>query len=221
MSSAEPIPGRCGAKTRGGEFCASMPLVGAKRCRLHGGAATGEKNITHGLGSARLRARYADPALQARLAELLDDPNLLDARRAVAASQVALEGIPYEPLFEDGERIARRMLMLGPEDEVPPEAIDTALHELRGVFAERMVSNANAHARTVQVAAKQEKVAEILVRGAVPIMRRFAERVAGLVRKHLPPLAQAEFLQNLAQIVQETQLEIVKFGEDADAGARG
>ena len=214
MSSKEPIPGKCGAKAKSGGFCANEPINGTKRCKFHGGATPGQ--ITHGLRSGRLRARYADPALQARLDELLDDPDLLNAKRAAALSQIGLEGMPFEPLYEEGEKLARRMLKIEGDEEVPPGAVDIAIHALRGPYAERIVTTANAHARTVQVAAKQEKVAELLLRGAIPIMRKFAERVAGLVRKYLPPLKQAEFLQDLATIVEQTQLEIVKFGEDVD-----
>ncbi len=220
MSSAAPVPGKCNAKTRDGGYCASDPVTGAKRCRMHSGTATGEHKITHGLTSSRLRARYADEATRARLEELMEDPHLLDARRAVAVSQVALEDMPYAPLWEDGERLARRFLKLGADEEVPDEAVETALHALRGEFSERVVGNANAHARTVAVAAKQQKVAEIILRGALPIMRRFAERVSGLVGKYLPPIKQAEFLLDLRRIVEETQLDLVRLGEESDANGK-
>lgn len=221
MSTKEPTTGKCNAKTRDGGFCPSDPVAGSTRCRMHGGTATGEHKITHGLTSSRLRARYADETTRARLDELLADPHLLDVHRAAAVSQVALEEMPWQPRWEDGVRMARRFLKLEGDAEPTDDQVEAALHELRAVYAERVVSNANAHARTVALAAKQEKVAEILVRGAVPIMRRFAERVSGLVRKHLPPSKQAEFLRDLAKIVEDTQLEIVKFGEEADASAKG
>lgn len=220
MSTKGPTEGRCNARTRDGGFCATEPVAGSTRCRMHGGTSTGEHRVTHGLASTRLRARYADEETRQRLDALLADPHLLDARRAAAVSQVALEEMPWQPRREDGVRMAKRLLKL--DDQEPTEdQVNAALHELRAVYAERVLSGANAHARTLALAAKQEKVAEILVRGAVPIMRRFAERVSGLVRKYLPPSKQAEFLRDLAKIVEDTQLEIVKFGEEADVASKG
>ncbi len=36
MSSEQPMPGRCGAKSHGG-FCTQRPIRGTKRCRMHAG----------------------------------------------------------------------------------------------------------------------------------------------------------------------------------------
>ena len=44
---------RCGAKTRSGTPCAKYPIAGKRRCRLHGGAATGPKTAE---GRARIAA---------------------------------------------------------------------------------------------------------------------------------------------------------------------
>lgn len=49
----------CGAKTRGGGLCKKSPLIGKKRCKLHGGASTGSPSsatnaITHGFYSNAL-----------------------------------------------------------------------------------------------------------------------------------------------------------------------
>ena len=46
-------PRRCGAKTRSGTPCAKYPIAGKRRCRLHGGAATGPKTAE---GRARIAA---------------------------------------------------------------------------------------------------------------------------------------------------------------------
>ncbi len=50
---------RCGARTRFGQLCASFPVRGKRRCRMHGGAhgsgaPRGNKNaLTHGRTTAR------------------------------------------------------------------------------------------------------------------------------------------------------------------------
>lgn len=232
MGTKEPMPGLCGAKSRrGGGYCAARPMAGKTRCRVHGGMNTGDHLMTHGLRSRRLAIRYSDPAIRERLEQLLDDPDLLNMRRPVALSQVALEGVPMEPTEGEVRRLAQKLTIDdavdgeapadGPAGEPSEEMMEAARNMLRTKYAATVVENANAHQRTTALAAKQEKVAELLVRGAVPILRRFAERVAGLVRKELPPTRQAEFLLNLRRIIDETQLEIVRLGEEADNGGKG
>lgn len=219
MSNPAPIDGKCNAKCRDGGFCGQDPIGGTKRCRMHGGAGSGHQG-THGL-SSKFRLRYCEPHLQERLDELMADPELIDVRRAVAASQAALEEMPLQPNRDTAERMVRRALQLEPKDDVPETAVENMMHELRAVYAERFVASSGQHARTAALAAKQEKVAELLLRGALPIMRRFAERVAGLVRSYIPPAKQAEFLGKLKEIMGDVQLEILKLGEEADTGARG
>jgi len=43
MNDPTQSPTRCGAKTRSGAPCAKLPMVGKRRCRLHGGLSTGPK----------------------------------------------------------------------------------------------------------------------------------------------------------------------------------
>jgi hypothetical protein len=52
MSSAQPISGRCGAKTRDGGYCMQPPI--GKRCRLHGG-----KSVARARAEANVRAEVA------------------------------------------------------------------------------------------------------------------------------------------------------------------
>ena len=53
MKDLAQKPLRCGAKTRSGTPCAKYPIAGKRRCRLHGGAATGPKTAE---GRARIAA---------------------------------------------------------------------------------------------------------------------------------------------------------------------
>ena len=43
MNDPAQTPIKCGAKTRSGGPCAKVPMVGKRRCRLHGGLSTGPK----------------------------------------------------------------------------------------------------------------------------------------------------------------------------------
>lgn len=44
---------RCGARTRAGGECQAPPVIGRRRCRMHGGASTGPRTVE---GRARARA---------------------------------------------------------------------------------------------------------------------------------------------------------------------
>ena len=77
---------RCGAKTRNGDPCASWPVGGRTRCRMHGGKTPrGPANANYIVGGiqflpARMFAAYRDAALDPELMSLRQDLALLDAR---------------------------------------------------------------------------------------------------------------------------------------------
>lgn len=64
MTSSDPLPGRCNATCRNGEYCENYPVGDAERCRMHGGAADnrGEKNgnYKHGAFSEHLREELTE-----------------------------------------------------------------------------------------------------------------------------------------------------------------
>lgn len=82
MSSPEPIPGRCGARTRSNGYCELYPLKGRTRCKRHGGATPRGKASTaykHGRYSQHLPDRLAD-----RYQAALKDGDLLAMRDEIA-----------------------------------------------------------------------------------------------------------------------------------------
>lgn len=67
---------RCGAKTRDGDPCKNPPVIGATRCRMHGGKTPRGRALpqtTHGRYSKDLPTRLA-----ARYEEARTDPDLLN-----------------------------------------------------------------------------------------------------------------------------------------------
>lgn len=85
----QSVPGHavCGAKTRSGKPCQSLPVLGSKRCRMHGGhALRGMANPAFKTGRyseyipERLLARYQEAASDTQLLELDHDIALVDAR---------------------------------------------------------------------------------------------------------------------------------------------
>lgn len=215
MSSAtEPVPGRCGARTRGEEegYCTRFPETGRTRCRLHGGA------------TPRVRVQ-ATAETRARLQELLDDPDLLEARGAVALSQLGLERIALDP--DDAEvemhaRMVRRKLKRPEEDEsgtpIPLSELELARSRaiLLGERTATLIEAAHMHGKTVATAAKQERTADLLVRATLPVMSRFSERLVGIVRKYLPPTQQAAFLAEVRKAMDDVTAEVFQLGTDTD-----
>lgn len=84
---------RCNAVNRLGERCQQWLVKGTKKCRHHGsgGDRTNRgRPIKHGLYSMRLKA-ITEQSQADRLAELTEDPRLLDMARTIATSQAILE----------------------------------------------------------------------------------------------------------------------------------
>ena len=67
----------CGAKTRKGTPCEKPPMLGKRRCKLHGGASTGPKGKcaleTHGIYSKRLSDEERALLDEMRLGSLDDE----------------------------------------------------------------------------------------------------------------------------------------------------
>lgn len=76
--SAEPKPGRCGAKLRNkSEYCDRYPMIGKTRCKQHGGATP--VRIIHGRYSRIAPARWL-PTLE----KALDNANLTSMNEEIA-----------------------------------------------------------------------------------------------------------------------------------------
>lgn len=66
MDEFNPIQQFCGAKTRKGTLCKNPPVIGKKRCRMHGGAKgsgapKGNSNaLRHGLYSKKVREQQSE-----------------------------------------------------------------------------------------------------------------------------------------------------------------
>lgn len=218
MSSQEPITGRCGARARGGGYCEAYPARGRGRCKNHGGASTGPA-VTTGMRSKRLQALRSDPELAERLDAILEDPHVLEPRRGAALSQIAMEELPLRPSRSIAEAKVRRVLEIEPGRPLTPEeeeVVDEALRDIQGEYAERFVRAAGAHALTVSRAAKQERAAELLIRGALPIMRTLASRLQAIVARYLTPTQQAEVLQLVHVAMEDVKLELVRLGQASD-----
>ncbi|HRI09525.1 MAG TPA: HGGxSTG domain-containing protein, partial [Nannocystaceae bacterium] len=105
--SLAPVPAdrpRCGAKKRDGTPCPSYPVVGAKRCRMHGARAGAP--IKHGRYSKHLgRIREAYEAA-------IQDKGLLDLREPIAAIDAIVRRLAERVEELDTPDYRRRLLDL-------------------------------------------------------------------------------------------------------------
>lgn len=60
----------CGAKTRSGEPCKNSPLIGKKRCKLHGGKSTGSPSSATNAIKHGIYAKKLSPAERIKVDEL-------------------------------------------------------------------------------------------------------------------------------------------------------
>lgn len=202
--SAEPLPGRCGAKVRGGEpgdpprYCTKAPVTGRKRCKLHGGKSlrgVEAPGFKHGRHSAYIPQRYL-AVVEASLA----DPDLMSVRQdfALAEARTAelLQGIEQGSSLE-GARASfdtwSAVVSLLPKELRDHPAIATHREALRGALTaakseqtawREIRNNQRVRARLVEVERRRqeqlgnmmpsEQVLTLMARLAV-IVQRYVE----------------------------------------------
>jgi len=142
MTSEEPLPGRCGAECRNGEYCTQYPVDGSDRCRIHGGSTPkgmDSPHAVHGLRSDYLseddREIY-DEVRQHDNAELIQEEiwaiktKLLRAARAAdgdGGQQLAKDMLEK---VEDGEADEDVVAALAKLLKTSESAVDRALGRL-------------------------------------------------------------------------------------------
>jgi len=152
----------CGAKTKSGGTCKNPPMLGKKRCRMHGGATpTGAAlpQFKHGRYSSvmpeRMRARYAESLADPQLEALRGDIALVDARLEDVLGRVDTgeAGSLWTALFNAWEdfQSARR---LGDEDRT-----EWALNDLESLIG-RGVTDAAAWAEVMGLIERRRKLVE-------------------------------------------------------------
>lgn len=91
MTSEDPLPDRCGAQCRDGDYCTNYPVDGAERCRMHGGTQpTGKDspNWEHGAYSEHFKSDLSDREQEAfgdLVDALEDEERTQDVLRETAA----------------------------------------------------------------------------------------------------------------------------------------
>ena len=106
MTSDEPLPDRCGAECRDGDYCTQYPVTGRERCKMHGGKqprGMDSPNAVHGLRSDYLtdedREIY-DEVRQHDNAELVQEEIWSIKTKLLRAAREA-EGASGRALAED------------------------------------------------------------------------------------------------------------------------
>lgn len=127
MTSKEPTPGRCNARTRDGNYCENYPVDGNDRCRMHGGsslAGPDHPNYSHGAYSKHLRSTFTEreEAAADNLAEMLGDSTGRDhAAREAAAMALIQYKRASDPRFLREFRQICKTFGLTPDDRIRVE----------------------------------------------------------------------------------------------------
>jgi hypothetical protein len=188
-----PPDRRCTARRRRTkEPCQNWAMVGSNVCRLHG-------------------AKGAD-----RVAELVDDPRLLDLARTIATSQWILEehlpALSDEALLELWRRRNPVPPGVDPKDHQPSAG---ELLELKTALVASSITALAKHG-SMQVAARRTLATEQLVASLVqPILVRLGQELMEVVARVVTP-AQLEEIRRGISLKQKRALIEVK--EVIDAG---
>lgn len=204
---------RCGAKCNKGGTCKRRPLVGADRCKRHGG----------GQQAWSRRHKHMTAAGQAALQASLDDPGLLDVRRPIAVAQAAIEGTPVLPSDGEVERLARLRIARNAGHELlsalresdpaemrealvaflepTPEDLDGARAEL----ADRTMRLVSMWSKRQIEAVRYLDWSKVITEMAIPLFTELGAVVGAILRRHVPE-AQA---QAAIEEVQRAALAVV------------
>jgi len=208
VSSSKPTPGRCGAKLRSGGFCMRYPTKGQKRCRLHGSGTKekpGGRPPVHGRFSARFQKLAAEGRQQ--LAELMDDPQLLDAKRPVALATLIVTEMDLAPTDEQIVDLACELV----GDVGDPGPVEIA--KAQAVYHQAALKAIDTLGKRQEAANRQAKVGDVIIAGALPIFERLGAAVAQLSNLYVPADKRERFVEDLNSRLQVTIAELAALGE--------
>lgn len=192
MPSDSPVAGRCGAKlTSGRGFCIRKPLMGAKRCRQHGG----DKAITTGMTSERIRW-FAEHGRE-RLGEMMDDDTLLDPARSVALLEMLVQEFTTIPTPDELTVYAKRLANKGnkSEKEVEPDAGHYA--EARGKMSREARLLADSLGRRQDAALKHKRMQQAAIYYLTPVLEKTGREVIQIIMTFVPQHLQDDALKAL------------------------
>lgn len=179
MGSPVAVDGRCGAQLKDETFCKSYPVKGQKRCRSHGGFSVFSKGFQH-------LAKHGQQAI----GHLLDDPELLDARRPVAVLTYMLQQQPLTPTAEEIWELAQEQVPAG--QPVDAEGLIVARQRLVNDTAKI----ADMLGKQQHAAHRQAARGELLTAYALPVFERFGQAITDLSLRYIPDeAARREFLK--------------------------
>ena len=192
MPSPEPIPGRCGAKTparldkHGAEvpagFCTQHPNRGRQRCRHHDKHGT---TIVSGAYSRHFKDEH--PIVQAELDAMLQDPDLLEARRPVAIQAVLVHRIGLVPSDDVVLELARHST--GAKEPTPAQ-----LEIARRKYMAESAKLVGHFQKAVLDAARQVKIGEIVNAELQPLFAEYGRRIRVLIDAFVPVEHRDEFI---------------------------
>ncbi len=204
MGSTRALPGRCGWPLANGGRCTKKPRQGFERCALHKGVEDRERQTkadrTPGSYLKGLAGRGA-----ARLAEMMDDPELLNVRRPAALHAMSLDHVPFDPTPQLLEELARsnaaRRLGVNLADLDPAAVAEVDRFEAR-VRTHKIASRAAAdHAEVINQAKRAAGAEEVARAEALPLIVDLAKQLAAIARRYIPADRHEAFAADVAAAV--------------------
>jgi hypothetical protein len=189
---------------------------------MHGGgnidSAPSGRPLKHGLYSKRFGR---DPkTTRARIDQLLQDPDLLDARRPVALQAALVEEhglVPDEELLETlalsfVPPAARRAAERAGED--PEELVTDAHRELaRRAYIDRSMRAVDRYQAALATAARQAKISEVINAELAPLFEEVGRRLRLLIEQFVPEAAQEPFVEAFRREMRHVMVIASTIGE--------
>lgn len=179
---------RCMAHNRQGERCKKPATDGFNVCFLHGagkkkGPPTGAP-ITHGASSLRLR-RIRDAEQQARLDELLKDPEFLDLARSIGLAQLLLEETMLPDLSSN--TLAQMLRKKHPELYTTIDPSDGEIEALRAHLLDKHMGVVTKYGRLQVQARRALGQEQLLAQLVLPVLGRLGREFMAIVERHVTP----------------------------------
>lgn len=175
---------RCGAPTQSGRPCRRRPTKGHERCAQHGAGQPPTGSFTHGGFSKRFAKLTREG--QDRLAAILADPELLDAKRPVAVATYMLQDMELVPDDDAIRALAKSYCPPGYE----PGAVDIA--RARNELLKPIQKQVDLLGKRQSEAFRQAKLSELILTECVPIFELLGKAAFDLCEKYVPEAAQRE-----------------------------
>jgi len=207
----------CGAKTRKGAPCFSIPSRGQARCRMHGGVSPAKFLAAHSPVTVPTGAQ-----LRVQGTVQTDDPRVLDMKGTIASMLGLLDAarpLAIDDLDATAMIISLREAGLAMDDQFERKLMDS----LQTVQFDRVIALVGAHAKVGSLQSntiRLQSLAKVLLGVILPQMDDFTARVFAACHELVPVDQRDELHTRLTRIAAATATSMARDVEAATAKKR-